>query len=239
MASSGGQCYESALRARYSMSYMGMRVGQLAVATTVGPSVYKTQLETRLTGLATFAAPYDTMHMKASGLLRGGNVMPCSFVASQAGGSDSRSLRLALKAGSATTIEMKPPVDDLDIRIPLTDDHKRNVIDPASAFVMIIPPGEQDGAPAACMRTFPLFGGFFRADLALRYVKTEDVRSAGYSGRVAVCGVQYVPMAGHKPDGATTKFIPENHGIELRLATVPGAPVIILVVTAARLNKAN
>lgn len=220
---------EVTMRARYSLSYMGMRVGQLAITTTVGPSAYDTEVETRLTGVATFAAPYDRMRMKAIGVLRGDAVIPSSFSASQIGETDSRSLRVSLKAGNATSVEMKPPIDDHDGRIPLTDEHKRNVVDPASALVMTVPPGEHGVVPASCARTLRLFGGFFRSDLKLNYVRTEEFVGVAYSGAVVVCGGRYVPIAGHRPDGAMTKFMLDSRGIEVRLATVPGAPIMVLV----------
>lgn len=224
----GAYAGEVTLRARYSLSYMGMRVGQLAITTRVGPSSYDTEVETSLSGVATFAAPYDRMRMKATGLLRGGAVIPSSFSASQIGETDSRSLRVSLKAGNATSVEMKPPVDDRDARIPLTEEHKRNVVDPASALLMTVLPGEDGVAPASCDRTLRLFGGFFRSDLTLSFVRTEEFVGAGYFGPVGVCSGRYVPIAGHRPDGAMTRFM-LNSGIELRLAAVHGAPIMLLV----------
>jgi hypothetical protein len=46
------------------------------------------------------------------------------------------------------------------------------------------------------------------------------VRTQGYSGPVAVCAARYTPIAGHRPDRASTKFMAANKAMEVWLAPV-------------------
>ena len=124
------QAAAATLRARYSLTYVGFRVGELAIANTVERSVYDTTLDARLTGLATVASSYRHVSMKAHGILRGTTAVPTSFSVTQTGQDESRKLQISLAGGSATSIEIDPPIEDADQRVPIIDEHKRNVVDP-------------------------------------------------------------------------------------------------------------
>ena len=80
---------------------------------------------------------------------------------------ETRTVRMALNAGTVRAVEIMPPFEDKTGRIPVTEANKRNVLDPTSALIMPVAAGEPLVGPAACNRTLPVFDGFARYDIAL------------------------------------------------------------------------
>ena len=72
-----------------------------------------------------------------------------------------------------------------------------------------------------------MFDGYTRFDVALTYVGEREVSAKGYTGPVAICAARYVPIAGHRRDRPATKFMAENKDIEVWLAPVAGAQVLM------------
>ena len=55
----------------------------------------------------------------------------------------------------------------------------------------------------------------------------REVSAKGYRGPVAVCAVRYVPIAGHRRDRPATKFMADNKDLEVWLAPIDGARVLM------------
>ena len=72
-----------------------------------------------------------------------------------------------------------------------------------------------------------MFDGYTRFDIALTYVGERKVKAKGYSGPVAICAARYVPIAGHRMNRPATKFMAENKDIEIWLAPVGDAKVLM------------
>jgi hypothetical protein len=97
--------------------------------------------------------------------------------------------------------------------IPVTEEHKSNVIDPLSGF--LLPASELTG-DSVCNRTLNLFDGKQRFDVAMQFDRKVKRDGVG----VFVCSVRYLPIAGHKPAKKSIKFMAENKKIEIWLAPV-------------------
>ena len=102
-------------------------------------------------------------------------------------------------------------------------------MDPASALIVPLSAGEDGMGPRVCDRTLRVFGGFFRSDIEMSYARTEEFRDKGYSRPVTVCSASYVPIAGHRRESAMDRFMSNDRGIEVRLALVQGALLVMLV----------
>lgn len=216
------------IRARYTMKFTGIEVGELKLVNSVGSSSYQAELHARVTGIATVATS-RSVNMKASGIIRKGAVLPSTFFSDQAGTDQPRTMRVSLAAGNARSVEIDPPFEDTTGRVPLTEEHKRNVIDPLSAMILTVPPGDRFLGPSACNRTLRVFNGLFRADVELTYVRTEPFNTTGYSGAVALCSARYVPLAGYNPNATMTKFMMTNRGIEIRVAPIEDTMLVMPV----------
>ncbi|WP_439361546.1 DUF3108 domain-containing protein [Bradyrhizobium sp. DASA03007] len=215
------------IRAKYSLSYLGVRAGELTMTSNIGPSTYDASLNAHLSGIAAFARPYR-LSLKADGTLKDGTILPSSFSLSQAG-SETRTIRVASAAGNAKATDINPPFEIEGPRIPLLEEHMRNVVDPLSALIMPVARSDGDVGSATCKRTVRLFTGAARSDLEFYYTGSEDVRSAAYKGSVAVCSVRYKPLAGHNPDATMTRFMTSNQRIKVRLAALAAIPYALLV----------
>jgi hypothetical protein len=216
------------VRAKYTIFYLGLPVGDMETVKTFGVSTYQTSMDAHVTGIATIVSNFK-MNMKSSGIIRKNVVQPNNFAAEETGSGEIQAMRMTLVGGSVKSAEIVPPVKDLDQRVPLLDEHKRDIVDPASTLIMTVPSGQDLLGPSACNRTFRMFDGFSRSDIALEFVKTEDVNTSGFKGKVSVCSVHYLPIAGHKPAATMTKFMQSNTGIEMRLAPIPDTQQLLLV----------
>ncbi|PNG26703.1 DUF3108 domain-containing protein [Methylocella silvestris] len=213
------------VRARYAVSLVGLHIGEVAAVSSFDSSKYRIDFNARLTGVAAMVADVK-MALSSTGSVQGGVISPATYVTTAANSRETRTVRMALSGGSVKSLNITPPWDDKEGRVPVTDANRRNVLDPTSAFIMSVPPGQPLVGPAACNRKIPVFDGYLRFDVTLFYVGSRNVDMAGYSGPVSVCAARYTPIAGHKRDSRSTRFMADNRQIEVWLAPIEHAHVV-------------
>jgi Protein of unknown function (DUF3108) len=214
------------IAARYAVTLVGFRIGEASARGAVSAAAYRVALDAHLTGLAEWLA-HMRIALASSGEIRRGNVLPNAYATTAASERDTRTVRMALNAGNVRAVDISPPLEDESIRIPVSSAEKRNVLDPTSALIMAVPAGEPLVGPAACNRTLQIYDGVVRFDLMMSYTGTRDVTAIGYNGPVSVCAVRYKPIAGHRYDSRSTRFMAQNHDIEVWLAPIERAHVVI------------
>lgn len=214
-----------AIRIRYAVSLIGLPIGTAIISGWVAPTDYRVELSTRLSGLASLLSS-SRGAATATGVLSGSRALPATYATTSANAQQSRTIRMAMKAGTVQDVDISPPFDPYITRVPVTAADKRNIVDPLSALVMTVPGTADLAGPAACDRTVPVFDGATRFDLALTYAGTRHVQNRGFNGTVAVCTVRYVPISGHRADGRATQFMADNKDIEVWLAPVAGTRVV-------------
>ncbi len=210
----------TAIESRYDITLMGMQIGVAQLKIALDGERYKADVWTRLTGLAGVMTEGKGAG-SASGSLSGATVAPAAFAVTTASGSKSVSVRMALSDGVLRALKVTPPVPERSNRVPLRDEDTRGFIDPVSALLMPVAQSARAGDPAACNRTLPLFDGSARFDIPLSFVRAQKINGRAFSGTVAVCSGRYLPIAGHVPDRADTRFMENNRDIELWLAPTP------------------
>jgi hypothetical protein len=213
-------------KARYTVSLIGFHIGEAAAAGSVGPTHYRIDLSAKLTGVAAMVADVK-LALAATGALRRGGPAPSTYATTSANSIGSRTVRMSLDSGNVKAVEIFPPFEDREGRIPVTEANKRNIVDPTSALIMPVPEGQPLIGPAACNRTIPVYDGYVRFDVTLHYVGVKDVSVNGYSGPVSVCSARYTPISGHKRDSKSTRFMAENRDIEAWLAPIERAHVVV------------
>jgi hypothetical protein len=202
------------LRATYGVTLIGL------------PSKYSIDARARLSGLASMVSN-SRGASTGTGAIIGGHVAPATFATTASNSTMTRTIRMALVGNAVKGVEISPPFEDKPDRVPLGAGDKQGIVDPVGAFVLPAPAGGDPIAPAACDRTLPIFDGYTRFNIALAYVGKREVKAKGYSGPVAVCSVRYIPISGHRPDRPATKFMTENKDMEVWLAPVGGAGVLM------------
>lgn len=114
-----------------------------------------------------------------------------------------------------------------ETRVPLTEAHRRNTVDPLTALLI---PAAAGGEPtrSACERTLPIFDGHRRYDLKLAFKRMDQVKADRRStgGPVVVCSVAFEPIAGHRTDSKLVKFLAHDREIELWLAPIAGTRLL-------------
>jgi len=214
------------LRAHYALTLMGLPFGTASATGVIEPSAYRLEITARTSGLANFINNTKSA-ATATGKLSPEGPAPATFAHSLQNSQETRTIRMSLVDNTVRALEVNPPPWDLMVRLPVTEEHKRHIVDPLSALLMSIPAGEPLIGPASCNRKISIFDGVARFDIRLIYAETRIAKTKGYVGSVAVCRAQYIPISGHRPDSASTKFMTENQEMSVWLAPLPAAHVVV------------
>jgi hypothetical protein len=213
-------------RATYSVSLLGLPIGTAGIVGEINRTSYRIEGNAKLIGLGALVSSARGAATGA-GAISAGRVLAASYAVTAANAQITRTMRMSLAGSTVTGVDISPPFEDRPDRVPLRDQDKRGVIDPVGAFVIPVPGADPLVGPAACNRTVPVFDGYTRFDVRLAYVGQRRVATTGYEGPVVVCAVRYVPIAGHRPDRPATKFMAENKNMEVWLAPVESARVLL------------
>ena len=187
----------------------------------------------RLTGLAGLLTGGKGA-ATAAGAVSGPQPTPSAFAVTSRSSNDQRTVRMGLTLGNVAAVEISPPLDEKPDRVPIRDAHKRGIVDPVSALLMPALAGGNLTDPANCNRTIPIFDGAARFDVVLSYGETKSVDKPGYKGPVLVCNARYVPIAGHRALRPSTKFMEDNKDMQVWLAPVEKARLLVPLRIAVR-----
>ena len=214
-----------AIKVHYGVSLIGLPIGSAVVSGFIEPSGYRIEASAKMTGLASIMSSSRGAATATGGLVSG-HVAPASYATTSSNSVMTRTVRVAMKAGTVSGVDITPPFDPNIPRVPITEADKRNIVDPLSAFVMTVPAGGEMVGTSACNRTLPIFDGATRFDIDLTYVGTRHVKAKGYDGEVSVCSARYRPISGHRSDGRAAKYMADNRQMEAWLAPVNGSRVV-------------
>ena len=216
------------LDARYTAWLSGIPLGKGAWVIDIGEDQYSAAAIGKTSGLVRIFAPGEGSGA-ANGIVISNQFAPASYAASITTGKKTEETRMALSAGNvqdfAITPPPPPPSSD---RVPLTDAHRRGVLDPMTASLARIAGNGDMFSPEACQRRLSVFDGRLRYDLAFAFKRIEMVKAAkGYAGPAVVCAVYFSPVAGHNPDRAAIKYLVEQREIEVWLVPISGTRVLV------------
>ena len=215
----------ASLSTQSAISLAGLPIGTADLSASLGEN-YKMDIQARLTGLVG-AVTGGSGGATAGGTLTGSRPLPASYAVTSRSSSDQRTVRVGMARGNVVAVHISPPIEEKEDRVPVKDIHKRGVLDPVSALLMPTVGRGDPLDPAVCNRTLPVFDGAARFDVVLSYAETRQVEKAGYAGPIIVCNARYVPVAGHRPGRAGTKFMEDNRDISVWLAPVEGTRILM------------
>ncbi|MBX9759883.1 MAG: DUF3108 domain-containing protein [Beijerinckiaceae bacterium] len=213
------------LQVGYSIRLIGLSLGTAGLTATLSPSDYQIEVSAKLAGIASVVTRAEG-GARSSGAIEQGRVLARAYSTASSNSKETHTVRMALSSGAVRSVEVTPLPTPHPDRIPITDAHKRGVIDPLSALVMPVAGRGALIGPASCDRTIPVFDGYARFDVTLSYAATKEVRSPAYSGPVAVCRARYKAIAGHRANRKSTQFMENNRQIEVWLMPVEAARVL-------------
>jgi hypothetical protein len=215
------------LDARYVATLAGVQIGRGAWVIDIEGEQFTAAASGMTAGLMrVFSSGRGTGASR--GIVRGGTLLSTAYASKIIAGKNVDNVQMTLDRGTVKEYVAEPPISPNPNRVPVTDIHLRNILDPMTASLMLVPGNGNTFVPAACDRTLPVFDGRMRFDVELKFKRLERVESdKGYQGTVVVCAVQFRPVAGHVPDRATIKYIVAQKDMELWLAPVAGTRVMV------------
>ena len=229
-----GVAAAATLKVDYRITLVGLTLGQADLEGNFDRDRYSLLLNAKLTGIAGLMSGSGRGGATAKGSLSGRRLVSGGFSATGRSGSAERTVQLGLEGGNANEVEIKPPFELRPDRVPLTEAHKRGVIDPLSALVAVAADPDKPFQAVNCDRTLPVFDGTQRFDVTLSYGETKAVKLPAYTGDVLVCNARYVPIAGHRPLRPAVKFMQDNRDMSAWLAPVAGTRFLVPVRISVR-----
>jgi hypothetical protein len=218
---------ESRLEARYAVSLTGIPIGQGALVIELNDEGYSAAGSAAVTGLLKLVSP-GKGSAAARGNIIGGKVMPATYSVTSESGERWEDVRMSLAGGIVREFTVLPPPKPSSGRIPVTEEHRKGVVDPMSAALMPVAGGGDLLAAEACNRTLSIFDGRYRYDLLMSYHGTEPAKEIkGYSGPLVICRVIYEPVAGHRASRMQAKATAESQKIFAWLAPIAGTRVLV------------
>jgi hypothetical protein len=198
----------SETKAVYDVSFAGFGIAKGSLAVRVDGASYAAKLHISTSGLARIVAREESV---ATAKGRFGNALsPVSYELMSRGDKVTQ-VSMGLGSGRVRNVTAIPELAEREDRVPITNSHKRNVIDPLSAALL---PVAASDPSKVCNRTLPIFDGWTRYDITLSYKDTKAVDVPGYKGDAVICGARWVPVAGHREGRASTQFMADNRELE-------------------------
>jgi hypothetical protein len=214
------------LDAQYVATLAGVPIGKGGWVIDIGDDQFAAAANGMTTGLLRVFATGDGRGA-SRGTIRGDNLTPTLFVSTINNDKRVEELRMVMGGGSIKELTVEPPTTPHPDRVPLTEAHRRGVVDPLTASLIRVPGSADPVGPEACHRTLPVFDGRMRFDLQLSFKRIEKVQVKGYQGPVAVCGIQFVPVAGYVPERPAIKYLAAQQDIEMWLAPIASTRLVV------------
>jgi hypothetical protein len=225
---SGGASAQGTLDARYQASLAGIEVGKGAWVINITDDQYAASASGATSGvMQAFSSGHGSG--EAQGRIVNGQFVPANYMASITGGKKTETIRLALTGGNVKESSIDPePTPDAD-RIPVTEAHRRGVVDPMTGSLLRVPGAGDLLSPESCRTSTAVFDGRMRYDLRLEYKRTENVKAEkGYQGPVLVCAIYFTPVSGYIPDRAAIKYLIQQRNMEVWLAPIAGTRALAM-----------
>ena len=215
------------LEARYVATLAGIPIGRGNWVISVGESRYTAAASGVTTGLMrVFTGGEGTS--AAQGIISGGKLVASVYAATIKSRRETEEVRLSLNNGNVKEFKVHPTPDKDSERIPVTEAHRRGILDPMTASLVRVPGNGDTLVPEACQRTLAVFDGRLRYNLRLAYKRMDKVKAVkGYAGPVVVCSVYFSPVAGYIPSRRTIKYLTKMRDMEVWLAPIAGTRVLV------------
>jgi hypothetical protein len=226
VAPTGPACAQGRVEATYRATLAGIPIGSGSWIIDIGPKQYAGAASGRASGLVRVLVSGEGSST-VRGIIKQGRLIPSMFAVTIRS-ADSYDVRMEMSGGNVKALKNEPPIVESPDRVPLTDTHRRGVLDPMTALMITVPGTGEVISEEACHAKLPIFDGRQRFDLVLSFKRMDVVESEkGYRGPAVVCTASYVPIAGHRPGRFVIRYLQETRDMEIWLAPIAGTRVLI------------
>lgn len=220
-----GAAAQGRLEAQYVATLAGLPVGKGSWTVSIGDDRYSAVVNGGTTGLLKVFAG-ATGSGAAQGRVVNGQLSPANYVVSTTSRKKTETIRISLAGGNIKNFSIEPEEDPNPNRIPVTEAHKRGVLDPLTASLPRVPGAAAPLGPDACEGVTSIFDGRMRYELRLAYKRMEAVKAKGYQGPSAVCALYFTPVAGYVPDRTAIKYLAAQRDIEVWFVPIAGTRLV-------------
>jgi hypothetical protein len=217
---------EGKLEAHYVASLAGIPIGEGNWVIDIKDARYTAAASGVTTGLMrVFTGGEGTSAVH--GVVKDGQITSAIYAATIKTRRETDQTRIVVEQGNVKEFKIDPPPDENPERVPVTERHRKGILDPMTAsLVRVSGTGNPLGAQA-CDRRLSIFDGRLRYDLQFAYKRMDRVEAEkGYAGPVVVCSVRFFPIAGHIPSRRTVKYLTKMRDMEVWLAPIAGTRVL-------------
>ena len=217
------------VHAVYHITWNGLDLGDFTWDSAISGGQYKAATSANISAL--FGAYTWDGSTRSNGAYVTGSPHPAAYKFKYKATDKSGRMDMTFANDKVVATVEDPPDKGSSGRIPLKPAHMENVLDPLSAILALTSPGETTiDKVNPCNRRVAIFDGRQRFDLVLSAKGKAQLDGSSAGAKWAfVCRIQYVPVAGHKPDSVETKYMAGTDGIEIWLAPVAFANAFIPV----------
>jgi hypothetical protein len=214
------------LEARYIASLAGIPVGKGSWLVDFNDTNYSASASGTTTGLLhALTGGHGTTTTR--GTLQAGRPVSSVYAATITASKKSDEVRITVVNGTVKDFTVDPPQDTSPDRVPISETHRHDVLDPMTASLLRVPGTGDLLSPEACNQTLSIFDGRLRYDLQLEYKRMDKVKAdKGYAGPVVVCAAYFSPIAGYIPSRSAIKYIAKLRDIEVWMAPIAGTRVL-------------
>lgn len=223
----------SSLRITYAARLAGVRIGTGVLSANLDGTRYTATMSARTSSVGRLVSQGQGEAV-SRGVFGQSLAVPVSYDLSASEEDLTNIVRMRLSRGDIAELSAEPPLSEHPNRVTVRAQHRRDVVDPVSALLMPVPNAESAMGPAACDRTIPLFDGRQRYDLALSFVRMEEVQFG--NGQAAVCRLRYRPIAGHRSNRRVNQDLAANTNMFVWLSQVGDAALVAPVRMEIGLN---
>ena len=218
------------LTASYEVSLGGLVIGKGNWTVAITEDAYSATVNGRTTGLlASIGGGSGTA--TAQGRMAAGQFVPVNYVTSIFYGKKNETIRILLANGNIKDSSITPEPSVNPDRIPVTEAHRRGVLDPMTGSLLRVGGTGNPVGPEACRNKVSIFDGRMRYDLRLEYRRMENITAQkgykGYQGPAVVCGVSFTPVSGYVPDRFAIRYLAERRDMEITFAPIMGTRVLV------------
>ncbi len=213
--------------ADYNISFNGLGIGQFKLASTIDNNEYRMEGRARISVLAGIIFDWRG-DSSSSGRVFAKRPRPDSYSFGYATSDKREKVDVEFSNNNVKQIAVSPPQKESASRVPVTQKHMRNVVDPLSAVIMLTNIGSNKSGEEVCTRRLPIFDGKARYDIKLSYKKTKTVDTGhGYKGPAYVCKVKFQPIAGHRRGDDEANFAAKTEGMEIWMVPLKEADLYV------------
>lgn len=218
---------QTRLDAAYTATLAGLPIGEISWTVELHEDRFKAAARGAITG---FLRVFSHAHGDVSvhGAMSEGKPVPSDFELNLIAGKWSDNVRIIFTGDKAQEYVAHASAKPKPDQVPLTDAHRKGVLDPMTALLIHVPGDGETVVPRACERSIAVFNGHARYNLRLGFKRFDDVKTdTGYQGRVVVCSVKFLPVAGHDPKHYLVTYLAAQHDVEIWLAPLAGSRLLV------------